>query len=87
MLTMNIWPCVGLCNGATGTVIDFIYHNNHQPPDLPMAVIVQFKDYLRGPSISDTLQSCVPIYIYGILEIQIMFLCISKYFGFMYGVA
>ena len=32
----------------------------HQPPDLPIAVIVKFDDY-RGPSIDDTLPSCVPI--------------------------
>lgn len=25
MLTMNLWAAVGLCNGATGTVIDIIY--------------------------------------------------------------
>ena len=25
MLTMNSWPSVGLCNGATGTVVDIIY--------------------------------------------------------------
>ena len=40
MLTMNLWSSVGLCNGATGTVIDIVYENNHQPPDLPIAVIV-----------------------------------------------
>ena len=61
MLTMNLWPGVGLCNGATGTITDIIYQVNHQPPDLPVAVIVQFDDY-RGPSISNTLPSCVPIY-------------------------
>lgn len=60
MLTMNLWPTVGLCNGATGTVIDTIYENNHQPPDMPIAVTVKFDDYL-GPSINDTLPSCVPI--------------------------
>lgn len=60
MLTMNLWPRAGLCNGATGTVVDFIYKNGHQPPDLPIAVIVQFDDY-RGTSISDTKTSCVPI--------------------------
>ena len=60
MLTMNLWPSVGLCNGATGTVIDIIYENNCQPPDIPLAVIVKFHDYL-GPSISDTLPLCVPI--------------------------
>ena len=30
MLTMNLWSSVGLCNGATGTVVDFIYQK--QPP-------------------------------------------------------
>ena len=50
MLTMNLWPSVGLCNGATGTVVDFIYDNNLQPPSLPIAVIVQFDEY-DGPSI------------------------------------
>ena len=49
MLTMNLWTGVGLCNGATGSVIDFIYADNQQPPDLPEAVIVKFDNY-RGPS-------------------------------------
>ena len=60
MLTMNLWTDVGLCNGATGIVIDFIYADNQQPPDLPQAVIVKFDNY-RGPSISDLISSCVPI--------------------------
>ena len=60
MLTMNLWTDVGLCNGATGTVIDFIYADNHQPPDLPQAVIVKFDNY-KGPSISKSISSCVPI--------------------------
>jgi len=54
MLTMNLWASVGLCNGATGTVIDIIYAINHTPPDLPIAVIMKF-DYYRGPSFSDNL--------------------------------
>ncbi|CAB3979153.1 Hypothetical predicted protein [Paramuricea clavata] len=45
MLTMNLWTDVGFYNGATGTVLEFIFANNHQPPDLPVAVIVQFDDY------------------------------------------
>lgn len=60
MLTLNLWASVGLCNGATGTVVDIIYAANNQPPDLPIAVIVRFDDY-RGPSISEDLPSCVPI--------------------------
>lgn len=61
MLTINLWTDVGLCNGATGIVLDFIYANNQQPPDLPIAVIVKFSDY-TGPSISSTIPGCVPIY-------------------------
>ena len=56
MLTMNLWASAGLCNGATGTVIDFIYQHGHQPPDLPIAVIVQFDDY-RSRSFYQCLQT------------------------------
>ena len=53
---------IGLCNGPTETVIDFIYHmyNKHQPPDLPVPVVLQFDDY-KGPSISDSTPSCIPM--------------------------
>ena len=60
MLTMNLWTDAGLCNGASGTVLYFIYATNEQPPDLPIAVVVKFNDY-RGPSISDDIPGCVPI--------------------------
>ena len=60
MLTMNLWTDFGLCNGATGVVIDFIYCNNQQPPDLPVAVIVKFDEY-TGPSIHNDIPHCVPI--------------------------
>lgn len=60
MLTMNLWTEAGLCNGATGTVEDFVYTNDQEPPDLPVAVIVKFDDY-RGPSVSNTILQCVPI--------------------------
>ena len=60
MLTMNLWPHVGLCNGATGTAHDFIYEIGSQPPDLPTAVIVQFDDF-RGHPLSEIEPSCVPI--------------------------
>ena len=59
MLTMNLWPSVGLCNGSTGTVIDIIYSVNNQPPDLPIAVVVKF-DYYSG-SVFSNMPSCVPI--------------------------
>ena len=60
MLTMNIWPAVGLCNGSMGKIVDVIYHPSHQPPGLPIAVTVQFDDYI-GPSISNEILSLVPI--------------------------
>ena len=56
----NLWSSVGLCNGATGTVVDIIYQNNHQPPDLPIAVIVEFEDY-RGPVFNENQPLCIPI--------------------------
>ena len=49
MLTVNLWTSVGLCNGAKGIIKHIIYQANHKPPDLPIAVIVQFENY-RGPS-------------------------------------
>ena len=39
---------------------DIIYADNHSPPNLPVAVIVQF-DHYTGPSFIDTLPKCVPI--------------------------
>ncbi len=60
MLTMNLWASVGLCNGATGTIVDIIYQNNHQPPDLPIAVMVEFENY-RGPGFNESQPLCVPI--------------------------
>ena len=59
MLTMNLWPSVGLCNGSTGTVVDIIYAVDHQPPDLPIAVVVKFDQY-TGPAFANQ-TSCVPI--------------------------
>ena len=50
----GLWSSVGLCNGATGTVVDFIFQNDHRPPALPIAVIVMFEDY-RGPSFSENI--------------------------------
>ena len=61
MLTMNLWTDVGLCNGSAGQVVDIIYGSNNNPPDLPIAVIVQFDEY-SGPSfLGDQYPECVPI--------------------------
>ena len=59
MLTMNLWSSVGLCNGAKGTVV-IIDQNNHQPPDLPIAVIVEFENY-RGPVFIKNQPLCISI--------------------------
>ena len=56
MLTMNLWPEVGLCNGATGKVVDIILAENYSPPDLPIAVMAKF-DHYTGPSLPE----CVPV--------------------------
>ena len=61
MLTMNLWSSVGLCNGASGTVVDSIYQNNHQRPDLPIGVIVEFENY-TGPIFNENQPLCIPIY-------------------------
>ena len=61
MLTMNLWTDVGLCNGALGTVIDFIYSEEQQPPCLPICVLVQFDQEYTGPSVSSTIPNLVPI--------------------------
>ncbi|XP_028417864.1 ATP-dependent DNA helicase PIF1-like [Dendronephthya gigantea] len=61
ILTMNLWSNVGLCNRATGIVVDIVYQNNHQPPDLPIAVIIEFENY-RGPAFNVDKPSCIPIY-------------------------
>ena len=45
MLTANLWQEVGLCNGAAGTVYNILYLANHHPPDLPIAVVVDFDTY------------------------------------------
>ena len=61
MLTKNLWSSVGLCNEATDTVIDIVHENNHQLPDLPVAEIVEFKNY-REPVFNENQPLCIPIY-------------------------
>lgn len=61
ILTMNLWTDVGLCTGAIGTVLDFVYAEGQQPPCLPICVLVQFDEEYKGSSVSSTFQRCVPI--------------------------
>ena len=58
---MNIWTKVGLCNGALGTVLDFVYANGQTPPVLPICVLVQFDEDYTGPSLTARFPRCVPI--------------------------
>ena len=60
MLTANIWQEVGLCNGAGGTVYQLLYQANHKPPDLPIAVLVDFDNY-AGPPFLSSRPNCVPV--------------------------
>ena len=60
MLTANLWPEVGLCNGAVGTVHKIVFKEDHHPPDLPIAVIVDFEKYAGPPFLSQH-PCCIPI--------------------------
>ena len=60
ILTANLWQEVGLCNGAPGTVRHFIYKDDHAPPNLPIAVLVEFHNYC-GPQFWSSATNCVPI--------------------------
>ena len=48
LTSKNVWQRVGLCNGATGNVIDIIYNPDVPPPGLPECVIVDFGDAYRA---------------------------------------
>jgi hypothetical protein len=60
MLTCNLWPEVGLCNGSFGTVEQFWFAENMGPPNLPVAVLVHFHRY-SGPAFLDACPKCIPV--------------------------
>ena len=60
MLTSNLWPEVGLCNGAVGRVHQIVYNEGQHPPDLPVAVIVYFEKYAGPPFIHEH-PKCIPV--------------------------
>lgn len=60
MLTANLWQEVGLCNGAAGTVHQILYQDDNQPPDLPIAILVDFDRY-AGPAFLTDRPQCIPI--------------------------
>ena len=50
VMTSNICQPAGLCNGATGTVMDIIYDEGTLAPSLPKFVWVDFGEKYKGPS-------------------------------------
>ena len=60
MLTRNLWPDVGFCNGSLGIVKDIMFQRNLRPPALPIAVIAKFDKY-TGPNFFNEEDNCVPI--------------------------
>jgi ATP-dependent exoDNAse (exonuclease V) alpha subunit len=61
MLRANLWVKRGLVNGATGTVADILYEEDHRPPAHPFAILVQFDNY-DGPSCLAAAERVVPIF-------------------------
>lgn len=53
MLTANLWVAQGLVNGARGIVRNVIYQINSGPPNLPIAVIVEFNENYHGPHLNN----------------------------------
>jgi len=60
MLKSNLCAQKGLCNGATGNVLDILYATGQRPPNLPIAVLVQFDEY-TGPPFTVSNPTCIPI--------------------------
>lgn len=48
MLLWNIALPLGLVNGSTGIIIDFVYTTS-QAPELPEYMIIKFLDYTGSP--------------------------------------
>ena len=59
MLRANLWVAAGLVNGTMGTIVDICYLNG-APPDLPVAVMVNFDKY-GGPTLSNHTVPICPI--------------------------
>jgi len=50
LLTSNVCQQAGLCNGATGTVMDIVYDEGVVAPSLPHMIWVDFGEQYTGPS-------------------------------------
>ena len=59
MLIGNLWVEVNLVNGALGTVASICYQDRG-PPNLPVAVIVQF-DHYTDPTLPDLTVPIIPV--------------------------
>ena len=59
MLTANLWVPAGLVNGTMRTIVDICYLNS-TPPDLPLAVVIQFDKYC-GPTLPNHTVPICPI--------------------------
>ena len=59
MLIANLWVEAGLVNGAMGTVISICYETGG-PPNLPLAVMVQFDNY-NDHTLRDNTIPIIPI--------------------------
>lgn len=53
ILTSNLWISQGLVNGATGTLRHFIFPRNVQPPQLPLAIVVEMDNEYKGPHLNN----------------------------------
>ena len=42
MLTVNVWTEIELCNGALGTLLDFVYAEGQKHPLLPVCILLLF---------------------------------------------
>jgi hypothetical protein len=52
LLWSNVCNSVGLVNGATGIIKDFLYGEDSNPPALPHSVVIDFSDYSGPPFFS-----------------------------------
>jgi hypothetical protein len=65
VMTQNVCQPAGLCNGATGIVMDIIYNDGESPPSLPRYVWVDFDEKYIGPTFfpeDETRRGWVPVH-------------------------
>ena len=66
MLTKNLYQQVELVNGIRGQVVELVFADDAPPPNLPLYVVVKFREYSgRKWSSQERYRGCVPIYLAG----------------------